>query len=209
MPTSVPLIALLAVLGLGACRQDMHDQPKYKTLRSSPFFDDGRTSRPRIEGTVARGELDPNVERHTGRTAAGSYVVAGPLPVTTDVLRRGQDRYDIFCSVCHDRAGTGRGMIVQRGFRQPESFHTDRLRQAPDGSVFEIITQGFGLMPSYAAQIAVEDRWAIASYVRALQLSQRATLADVPADARAELEARGTATGQGTQRTQGTIEATE
>jgi hypothetical protein len=189
---------LLTVLGLGACRQDMHDQPKYKTLRASPFFDDGRTSRSRIEGTVARGELESNVERRTGRTAAGSYVVAGPLPVTTDLLRRGQERYDIFCSVCHDRAGTGRGMIVRRGFRQPESFHTDRLRQAPDGYVFENISKGFGLMPSYAAQIAVDDRWAITAYVRALQLSQRATLADVPADARAELEARGAATPPGT-----------
>jgi mono/diheme cytochrome c family protein len=206
LPTSVPLIALLAVLGLGACRQDMHDQPKYKTLRSSPFFDDGRTSRPRIEGTVARGELDANVERHTGRTAAGSYVVAGPLPVTTDLLRRGQERYDVFCSVCHDRAGTGRGMIVRRGFRQPESFHTDRLRQAPDGYVFENISNGFGVMPSYAAQIPVDDRWAITAYIRALQLSQRATLADVPAEARAELEARGAATPQGTQ---GKIEAIE
>jgi hypothetical protein len=207
--TSIPLIALLAVLGLGACRQDMHDQPKYKALRSSPFFDDGRTSRPRIEGTVARGELDSNVEQHTGRTAAGGHLVTGPLPVTPDLLRRGQERYDIFCSVCHDRAGTGRGMIVRRGFRQPESFHTDRLRQAPDGYVFENITQGFGVMPSYAAQIAVEDRWAITAYIRALQLSQRATLADVPADARAALEARDAATPQGTQGTQETTEAIE
>jgi mono/diheme cytochrome c family protein len=182
-------VTLLAVLGLSACRQDMHDQPKYKPLRSSPFFDDGRTSRPRVEGTVARGELDANVELHTGRTAARSYVVTGPLPVTAALLRRGRERYDIFCSVCHDRVGTGRGMIVQRGYRQPESFHAERLRQAPDGHFFETVSRGFGVMPSYAAQIPVEDRWAITAYVRALQLSQRATLADVPAEARAKLEA--------------------
>ncbi len=189
------LVALLAVAT--ACRQDMHDQPKYKPLRSSPFFDDGRTSRPRVEGTVARGELGGNVEFHTGRTAADAYVIAGPVPVTATLLRRGRERYDIFCAVCHDRAGTGRGMIVRRGFRQPESFHTDRLRQAPDGYVFETVSRGFGVMPSYAAQFGVEDRWAITAYLRALQLSQRATLTDVPADVRATLEASRAAPLQG------------
>jgi mono/diheme cytochrome c family protein len=181
------------VLALGACRQDMHDQPKYKPLRSSPFFDDGRTSRPRVAGTVARGELDTDVELHTGRTAARDYVVASPLPVTAALLRRGRERYDIFCAVCHDRAGTGRGMIVRRGYRQPESFHAERLRGAPDGYFFETASRGFGVMPGYAAEIAVADRWAIVAYIRALQLSQRATLADVPAEARAQLEAAGTA----------------
>jgi len=193
-PASPLLLGLLAVLAFGACRQDMHDQPKYKPLRSSPFFDDGRTSRPRVEGTVARGELDTDVVLHTGKTGAGTYVVTGPLPVTAALLRRGRERYDIFCSVCHDRAGTGRGMIVQRGYRQPESFHIERLRLAPDGYFFENVSRGFGVMPSYAAQIAVEDRWAITAYIRALQLSQRAMLADVPADVRTTLEGMGEAT---------------
>jgi hypothetical protein len=183
------IAAVLAAVGGGACRQDMHDQPKYKPLRSSPFFDDARTSRPRIEGTVARGELAGDAERTTGKDRGGRYVVAGPLPVTAELLRRGRERYDIFCAVCHDRAGTGRGMIVQRGYRRPESLHVDRLRTAPDGYFFENITAGFGVMPSYAAQVPVDDRWAIVAYVRALQLSQRATLADLPAAERAKLEA--------------------
>ena len=156
------------------CRQDMHDQPKYKPLRASRFFDDGRASRPLVEGTVARGHLHEDE--------------APVPPVTRALLVRGRERYDIFCAVCHDRAGTGRGMIVERGFKQPPSFHIDRLRQVPDRYVVDVIGKGFGVMPSYAQQIRIADRWAIAAYVRALQLSQQATLADVPAAERALLE---------------------
>ena len=152
----------------------MHDQPKYKPLRASRFFDDGRASRPLVEGTVARGHL------HEDAAAAP--------PVTRALLVRGRERYDIFCAVCHDRAGTGRGMIVERGFKQPPSLHVDRLRQVPDRYVVDVIGNGFGAMPSYAQQIRMADRWAIAAYVRALQLSQQATFADVPADERALLE---------------------
>jgi mono/diheme cytochrome c family protein len=166
------LAAAVVLAALGGCRQDMHDQPKYKPLRASRFFDDGRASRPLVEGTVARGH------QHEDEAP----------PVTRALLERGRERYDIFCAVCHDRAGKGRGMIVERGFKQPPSFHIDRLRQVPDRYLVEVIGNGFGAMPSYAQQIRTADRWAIAAYVRALQLSQQATLADVPADERALLE---------------------
>ncbi len=168
---STAALALAALLG---CRQDMHDQPKYKPLRASRFFDDGRASRPLVEGTVARGHL------HADEAPAP--------PLTRALLLRGRERYDIFCAVCHDRAGTGRGMIVERGFKQPPSFHVDRLRQVPDRYLVDVIGNGFGAMPSYAQQIRMADRWAIAAYMRALQLSQQATLADVPADERPLLE---------------------
>ena len=173
----------VAALLLGACRQDMHDQPKYKSLRQSAFFADGRTSRPLIEGTVARGDV-PDA---TGKVN-GVYV-ANPLPANEATFRRGRERYDIYCSPCHDRVGTGNGMIVQRGYRQPPTFHQDRLRSVADGYFFETITAGFGVMPSYAAQVPPDDRWAIAAWIRVLQRSQHASLADVPADQRGALDA--------------------
>jgi mono/diheme cytochrome c family protein len=172
-------LAALAFVLLAGCRQDMHDQPKYQPLARSRFFADGRASRPAVEGTVARGELDSDPVVVTGRTADG-FVERAPLPLTEGLLRRGRERFDIFCAVCHDRVGNGGGMIVLRGFRRPPSFHVDRLRQQPDGYLFDVVTRGFGVMPSYATQIPIADRWAIVAYVRALQLSQHATLADVP-----------------------------
>jgi mono/diheme cytochrome c family protein len=178
---------VLAV-GAAACRQDMHDQPKYQPLEPSAFFPDGRASRPVVEGTVPRGRLHTETAWLTGR-AGKDWIRTAPIAVTPELLARGRERFDIFCAPCHDRVGTGRGMIVQRGFKQPPSFHIDRLRQAGDGYFFETITLGFATMPSYAAQIPVADRWAIVAYVRALQLSQGATLADVPPAARARLEA--------------------
>jgi mono/diheme cytochrome c family protein len=181
-----PAIVLLAVCATG-CRQDMHDQPKYQALAPSPFFADGRASRPLVENTVARGAIEDDPRHATGRVG-GEYVADVPVTMTRELIARGRERYDIYCAVCHDRAGTGRGMIVRRGFRQPESFHAERLRGVADGYVFEVITHGFGMMPSYAAQIPIDDRWAIVAYVRALQLSQNATLADVPAAAREGLE---------------------
>lgn len=180
------LLVLVAAAGPG-CRQDMHDQPKLKPLRPSAFFADGRGARPAIEGTVARGTL-PRDEVVTTGKVGGERVREAPVTVTPALLARGRAQYDAFCSVCHDRVGTGRGMIVQRGFRQPTSFHTDRLRAETDGYFFEVITNGFGVMPKYAQQITPGDRWAIVAYVRALQLSQHATLADVPPDARARLQ---------------------
>lgn len=167
------------VLLAAGCRQDMHDQPKYQPLEASSFFADGRASRPRIPGTVARGRRDDDALLVSGKLD-GKLSEVFPAPVTKAVLDRGHQRFDVYCSPCHDRAGTGRGMIVMRGYKQPTSFHDERLRTMPPGYFFDVMTNGFGIMPSYAAQIPVDDRWAIAAYIRALQLSQHATLADVP-----------------------------
>lgn len=173
----------LALVAAPGCRQDMHDQPKYVPYRGSRFFKDGRSARPRIPGTVSRGERDDDTLLVTGK-ADGKLAEVFPEPVTLAVLERGHQRFDIFCSPCHDRAGTGQGMIVMRGYKQPTSFHDERLRGMPPGYFFDVISNGFGVMPSYAAQVPVADRWAIAAYVRALQLSQHATVADVPAESR-------------------------
>ena len=180
------LLLVLGLLVVAGCRQDMHDQPKYQPLEASPFFADGRASRPRVPGTVARGRLDADVLRATGKND-GKLSDVFPAPVTAATLERGHQRFDIYCSPCHDRAGTGRGMIVMRGYKQPPSFHEERLRGMPPGYFFDVMTNGFGVMPGYAAQVPVDDRWAIAAYVRALQLSQHATLADVPESERAAL----------------------
>ncbi len=178
---------LAAAVLVGACRQDMHDQPKYKALRPSSFFADGRSSRPVVEGTIARGQLAADPVRATGK-ADGRYA-QNALPRTEAVLRRGRERFEIYCSPCHDRVGTGNGMIVERGFKAPPTFHQDRLRQVADGYLFEVMTQGFGVMPDYAEQVPIDDRWAIAWWIRVLQRSQWATIADVPASARATLDA--------------------
>ena len=203
-----------------ACRQDMHDQPKYKPLRESPLFRDSRSARPLVEGVVARGFLRDDSEYYTGRigqgqaasatgaqpmgatgtatdtqrTAAGTssqpspagtgefagFTTMFPFPIDRAALDRGEERFNIYCSVCHGRLGDGQGMIAKRGYKQPPTYHQDRLRQAPVGYIFDVITNGFGAMPDYAAQISVDDRWKIIAYVRALQLSQQGTTADVP-----------------------------
>lgn len=173
------VVLLGLVLGAGACRQDMHNQPRYKPLGGSAFFEDGRASRPLVEGTVPRGYARTDAHFYTGKVN-GRLVETFPFPITRQILERGRERYDIFCAPCHGRDGYGEGMIVQRGFRQPPSFHTDRLRRAPVGHFFDVITNGFGTMYSYASRIPPEDRWAIIAYIRALQLSQNATLEDVP-----------------------------
>jgi mono/diheme cytochrome c family protein len=169
----------------------MHDQPKYVPLRPSSFFTDGRSARPIPEGTVARGHLDDNVAFFTGKGPDGKLVNDFPIPVTKDVILRGQQRFNVFCTPCHSRLGDGNGMVVQRGFRHPPSYHTDRLRQMPNGHFFDVITNGFGAMPNYAQQVPPADRWAIVSYIRALQLSQQASINDVPPDARGQLAAGG------------------
>jgi mono/diheme cytochrome c family protein len=176
------IILLLAT----ACRQDMHDQPRYEPLERSTFFNDGRSARPFVDGTVARGHLKTDEHFYTGKVN-GELVNALPFPATKEVLDRGHERYNIYCSPCHDRVGNGRGMIVQRGFRQPPSLHIDRLRQAPLGHFFDVMTNGFGTMYSYADRIAPQDRWAIVAYIRALQMSQNAALDDVPVEARSKL----------------------
>jgi mono/diheme cytochrome c family protein len=181
----------LALAAATACRQDMHDQPKYIPLRPSDFFGDGRSERPLIDGTVARGHLDDDAAYYTGKGADGKFVDDFPFPVTRDVIARGQNRFNIYCAPCHSRLGDGNGMIPQRGFRHPPTYHQDRLRKIPNGQIFDVITDGFGAMPDYKTQLDPRDRWAIVAYVRALQLSENATLADVPADARAQLQAGG------------------
>ena len=188
---SIGVIVFAAGLGAG-CRQDMHDQPKYIPLRPSEFFADGRSERPLIEGTVARGHLNEDAALYTGKGPDGKPLDTFPFPVTKEVIARGQQRFNIYCTPCHDRLGTGDGMIVRRGYRKPPSYHIDRLRQVPNGYIYDVITNGFGAMPDYAAQIQVpQDRWAIVAYIRALQLSQHAAPNDVPADERAKLEGAG------------------
>jgi mono/diheme cytochrome c family protein len=171
-----------------SCRQDMHDQPRYEALERSTFFGDERSARPLVEGTVARGHLRNNPEYFTGKTG-DAFVTTFPLEVTEGLVQRGRERYQIFCTPCHGALGDGLGMVVRRGFKRPPSFHIDRLRQSPPGYFYDVMTNGFGVMSSYAEQVPVNDRWAIAAYVRALQLSQHATIDDVPADKRQQLEA--------------------
>ncbi len=183
------LLAAAAAMVLLSCRQDMHDPPRYRPLAASEFFADGRASRPRIADTVARGQLRLDEALYKGRTG-GELVDRIPIQVTRATLERGRERFDIFCSVCHGQLGDGDGMVVQRGFRPPPSFHLDRLRRRPVGHYFDVMTNGFGAMASYASRVPVEDRWAIAAYIRALQLSQNATIDDVPAGDRAKLEGR-------------------
>ena len=165
----------------------MHNQPKYIPLRESTFFADNRSARPIVAGTVARGELHDDTLLYTGKID-GKDADVFPFPIDAKVMARGQERFNIYCSPCHGRTGQGDGMVVRRGYRHPPTFHQDRLRNAPAGQIFDVITNGFGAMPDYAAQIKVEDRWAIIAYVRALQLSEHASAADVPADHRGDLE---------------------
>jgi cytochrome c553 len=161
----------LALLLVG-CRQDMHDQPKLEPLEASTLFGDGSGSRPTVEGTVARGQLREDQLLYTGRTAEDQFATDLPMPLTRELLERGQSRFDAFCSPCHGRVGDGMGMIVQRGFKRPNSFHDQRLVDSPVGYYFNVMTNGFSQMSSYAAQISPNDRWAIAAYIKALQLSQ-------------------------------------
>jgi hypothetical protein len=180
---------LFAMLMFTGCRQDMHDQPRYEPLEASDFFADGLASRHPPEGTVARGELEESSYFNTAKRD-GELGTTLPFELTRALLERGQERYDIYCSPCHDRVGTGFGMIVRRGFRRPPSFHSPHLREAPLGHFFDVMSNGFGAMMDYAAQIPPRDRWAIAAYIRALQLSQHATLAELPESDRQQLQGR-------------------
>lgn len=162
---------------LAGCRLDMHTQPKVLPLTQSDFFEDGRGSRSLVPGTIARGQLRADTYLYTGMIN-GKPGDMMPFPATKEVLERGRERFNIYCSPCHSRIGDGNGMIVQRGFRHPPSFHTPVLRQAPLGHFYDVMTNGFGAMPDYAAQVPTNDRWAIAAYIRVLQLSQNASSAD-------------------------------
>ena len=178
---------VLAVLALAACRQDMHDAPRIEPYEANDFFPDKRGSRIAPDGTVARGWLRDDEALYTGKVD-GQLVDTFPFAISHDDLKRGQQRFNIYCSPCHGRLGDGNGMVVQRGLRQAASYHNDRLRQEKIGYFFDVITNGFGAMQGYADQVPVRDRWLIAAYVRALQLSQNAKIDDVPADKRGELE---------------------
>jgi mono/diheme cytochrome c family protein len=183
----VGIIGLLIYAAATGCRQDMHNQPKFIPLRESSFFPDGRSARPLVEGTVARGQLRDDTLRYTGKED-GADATVFPFPVDARVMARGEERFNIFCTPCHGRTGAGDGMVARRGYRAPPSLHVDRLREAPVGHYFDVITNGFGAMPDYAAQVGVDDRWAIIAYIRALQLSQHATLGDVPPDQQERLK---------------------
>src|SRR5437667_12451019 len=177
--------AFAALLVLGGCAQDIARQPKAKPLSPSDFFEDGRSERPLIENTVARGSL-----------ANDALIVPKdsnefPLPVDLALLNRGEERYKIFCSPCHGLQGDGNGMVAMRGMKRPPSYHQDRLRQAPNGYFYDNITNGFGQMLGYSAQIPARDRWAIVAYVRALQLSRNAKAADLPTELREKLNQSG------------------
>jgi mono/diheme cytochrome c family protein len=178
--------AFFVLLALSGCRQDMHDQPKYEPLEESSFFADGQASRAPVPGTVARGQLRDDTLLYTGKEGAAQATVF-PFRVDDGMMRRGRERFDIFCAPCHGRTGDGDGMVVQRGFQRPPPLAHERLRAAPVGHLFDVMTNGFGAMPDHAAQIPPRDRWAIAAYVRALQLSAHATLDDVPPAERSKL----------------------
>jgi len=165
----------------------MHDQPKYPPLRASTFFDDDRSARPLVAGTVARGHLREDVLFETGRTG-NAESTAFPIVVDMPLVARGRERFDIYCAPCHGRTGNGDGMVVRRGFRRPEPYHTDRLRAVPVGHFVDVMLNGFGAMPDFADRIDARDRWAIAAYIRALQLSEHATIRDVPANERGALQ---------------------
>lgn len=189
--------AISALALLPACRQDMNDQPRHEPLEASSFFNDGAASRKPVPGTVPRAPkgdlaLSSGVADSSGGTSekgSPGFLTTSPLPVTRELLLRGKERFGIFCSPCHGMLGDGRGMIVQRGFKQPQSFHTERLRAQPIGYYVDVITNGFGVMPSYAPQVPPSDRWAIAAYIGALQLSQYARIADLSNDDLAQIEA--------------------
>jgi hypothetical protein len=179
-------VALCLVL-LAGCQQEMANQPRYEPLEASTFFADGLSSRPLVPGTVARDQLQLEEPFYTGHSA-GEEVATLPLPLTSDLLARGRERYNIYCTPCHDHVGTGHGMIVRRGYPRPPSFHIPRLRQVPIGHFFVVITNGSGAMSAYASLVTPHDRWAITAYLRALQLSQYAPVAELPVEVQQQLE---------------------
>jgi cytochrome c5 len=181
------MLTSVAIFAIAGCRQQMADQPHQRPLEPSNFFDDGMASRPVEPGTVTRAVREQNGLRFSSKVD-GKLVDTFPFEVTMEVLARGQERYEIFCSPCHDRLGTGQGMIVRRGFTPARSFHDPRLREAPAGHFFEVMTQGFGQMPSYANQLSEQDRWAVIAYIRALQFSRNVRLDQLPPEDRAKMK---------------------
>jgi mono/diheme cytochrome c family protein len=181
------LAACIALFFIASCGQNMRDQSRLYPFEANAFFPGNQSARPPVDGTVPRGELRDDELLYTGKVG-GQLADTFPFTVTQAVLERGRLHFTIYCSPCHGAVGDGNGMIVQRGFTPPPSFHQDRLRQAPAGHFFDVITNGFGVMYSYADRVAPEDRWAIVAYIRALQLSQNAKIDDVPPDQRGQLK---------------------
>ncbi len=185
------IAALLSAVLIGSAgcelRQAMYDQEKYEPLEASAFFADGMSFRPQVDGTVARGQLMLDEHFYQGKVQ-GQLAATLPVKVDRQLLERGRERYDIFCAPCHDKTGAGNGMIVQRGLKQPPTFHQQRLREVPVGHFYDVITNGFGVMYSYAARIPVADRWAIVAYIKVLQLSQNLEFDQLPAEDQRQLQ---------------------
>ncbi len=183
------LLLAVAALSTVGCRQDMQDQPYYEPFEASELFDNGTTNQPLPVGTVARGLLKEDAHYWFGRNESGQLVDKLPAQIqgSRELLERGRERFDIYCSVCHDTSGSGRGMIVRRGFKQPQPLYEQRLKDMPLGYFYDVATNGFGIMPAYSKQVPEDDRWAIAAYIRVLQLSQGSTVDELPADVRSEL----------------------
>lgn len=167
---------------------NMDSQEKYKAQAESKFFPDGSTMRVPVEGTVARGYLREDSEYYRGKSETGEFIQSAPVDIDMNLLERGQERFDIYCSPCHGRVGDGRGIMISKGFVPPPSFHIDRLREMPDGQLYDVISNGLRNMAAYKHQIRPDDRWAIVVYLRALQRSQNASLKDVPEDIRENLD---------------------
>jgi len=184
------LSPLAAAILAGACRQDMHDQPRFEPLESTTMFSDGTSWRRQVPGTVARGELRLDEHLYRG-TIDGKPATTFPIEITADVLARGRERFGIHCSPCHGESGHGQGMAVRRGLKHPSSFHIDRLRDAPHGYLFSVMTEGFGAMYDVSDRTTPEERWAIIAYIRALQMSQNALVAELPPQDRMLLEGGG------------------
>jgi mono/diheme cytochrome c family protein len=191
------LVAVVATCALAGCeraKQDMYDQPRYKTYAPSPLFEDGASARPPVAGTEprARGAFADSSGGRQGvdlvqRDAGADQAQTNPYPVDMALLKRGQDRYMIYCMPCHSPAGDGDGLVVRRGFPAPPSYHQDRLRNAPDRHIYDVIKNGYGVMVPYGDRVEPADRWAIVAFIRALQLSQHADVASLPPDVRARL----------------------
>lgn len=179
---------LMLMLVVGACSQKMRDQPKLNPDEPTTWFANGTSSQPLVADTVPRGFVESDLEFYTGKDASGKDVTVLPFPITKQDLERGQQRFDIYCAPCHGRVGNGSGIVPLRGFPGPPSYHQDRLRNAPDGHLFDVITNGYGNMPSYGTQIPTRDRWDIVAYIRVLQFSQHANVNDLPAEDRQKLQ---------------------
>jgi mono/diheme cytochrome c family protein len=177
--------ALLALMMVAGCRQDMHNQPKFIPQRGTEFFADGRSVRPQVEHTVARGQLHEDQYFYTG-LVDGKEQNMLPFPASLQVLERGQERFNVYCTPCHSRVGNGAGMIVQRGYKPAGNFHDSKRLAQPLSHYFYVMSNGYGAMPDYSVQLPPADRWAVAAYIRALQLSQNATASDVPQGAQVQ-----------------------